>query len=608
MCGLIGGNIPNLQYSAAVSVLRHRGPDSQQVLNFGQFTIGFTRLAVVDTSAAADQPMLSDDGRVCLTFNGEIYGHRTIRSELQRRGHQFKTLSDTEVVLRAWLEWGPDFVDHIDGMFAIAIFDRLDDQVHLYRDRAGIKPLYYLWDGRNFVFASELKAIERLGGDLTLRVDNTALYDFLTYGYIPAPKSLYRNVYKLPPATHMVFDVGEHSILRTRRYWELPTEQRATANIEEVAQELKHHMQQSVSEQLVADVPVGCFLSGGIDSSIVVATADACMNQLQTFSVGFDVAEHSETAFAREVAARFDTDHREITFYETDAEDQLAQLKNLYDEPFADTSAFPVAAVSRCARQSVTVALSGDGGDELFGGYKWYRRYASLLRLGATRVPGSSAWFERAKHRLPTGGWLRKLVGAAAFATADELSLYVSLMGGMTKSRKTAYADLLEIDSDYDDCWYFRQHWRRDLPLLTRLQYLDFHTYLPDDILTKVDRASMAHSLEVRVPFLSRQLIEFAFSLPEGVRYHGNRLKGLLKHAYQQILPSGILSRPKKGFSTPPSHVYSFGGRLRETILARNHNVPPDANCLPVRFDHSVAQSKQHPGDADVQRLRQRRA
>ena len=608
MCGLVGGNNPEWRYDLAANSLTHRGPDAQQVVHLGPVTFGFARLAVIDPTRAADQPMSSPGGDVCLVFNGEIYGYQLLKRQLEQRGHAFRTGSDTEVVLNAYLEWGPGFVDRMDGMFAIAIYDRRCDQILLYRDRAGIKPLYYLWDGTSFGFASELKAIEQLSGDLSLRIDNTALYDFLTYGYIPAPKSLYRNVHKLPPATCLRFDVGQQSVIQQFRYWELPTAHRSVMRTADVTAELSDLIQQSVSEQLVADVPVGSFLSGGMDSSIVVATAADHVDRLKTFSVGFDDAAHSETEFARDIAEQFATDHCETTFHQADADEQLSQLKSLYDEPFADTSAFPTRHVCCLARKSVTVALSGDGGDELFGGYKWYHRYARLLRMGATSLPGPSNWLDRAHGMLPVGTLRRKVVGAAAMATTDPLSLYVRLMGGLTKARKQDYARLLQIDDDYDDCWYYRQHWRLDLPVLTRLQYLDFHTYLPDDILTKVDRASMAHSLEVRVPFLSRRLIEFAFSLPEHVRYDGKQLKGVLKHAYRRILPSSILSRPKKGFSTPPSYASAYGGCLREVILARNYGVQFDAHSLPFRLDNTIAQSEQHSGDADVQGLCRRRA
>ena len=608
MCGLIGGNNPRWPYEAVIGALKHRGPDSQAVLNVGPVTLGFSRLAVIDRSHTANQPMRTLDGRVSLVFNGEIYGFQSLRSVLMGRGHQFRTTGDTEVILHAWLEWGPDFVERIDGMFAIAVYDCQDRRIHLFRDRVGIKPLYYLWDGNNFAFASELKAIEQLCGIQSLRVDNTALYDFLTYGYIPTPKSLYRHVFKLPPASRLVFDVEHRAITHQGRYWELPAEPQPKTRITDAADELPQLIGESVREQLVADVPVGCFLSGGIDSGVVVATAASCVDRLRTFSVGFDCVEHSETGLARETAERFETQHREVTFRSAQIWDQLQQLRSLYCEPFADTSAFPTAVVSRFAKQTVTVALSGDGGDELFGGYKWYRRYLALMRLGATRLPGPVPWLEQLFARLPSGTVRKKLAGAASMATMDELSLYVQLMGGLTKVRKQDYATALGIDADYDDCWHYREHWRPQLPLLTRLQYLDFHTYLPDDILTKVDRASMACSLEVRVPMLSRRLIEFAFSLPENIRYDGGRLKGVLKRVYRHTLPDSILRRPKKGFSVPPSHLSCFEGRLREAILAQNYGIRTDANCLPFRFDDSVAHGEQHPSHEDVPGIRRRGA
>lgn len=608
MCGLVGGNNPEWHFDDAVSALRHRGPDAQRIQRIGDFTFGFARLAVRDPSQAANQPMMSADGKVCLSFNGEIYDCDTLRTQLQSFGHQFRTLSDTEAVLNAYRQWGAEFVHHVDGMFAIAIYDQHSEQLHLYRDRAGIKPLYYLSDGRDFAFASELKALETLLADGSLQPDKTAFYDFLTYGYIPAPKSMFRNVFKLPPATQLTFDIRKRRIRSQFRYWNLSPESRPVTDISAVSEELRDLMRQAVQEQLVADVPVGCFLSGGVDSSVVVSHAAEVSDHLQTFSVGFDVAEHSETDFARRIAEQFQTQHHETTFAGQSTENQLLQLRFLYDEPFADTSAFPTFAVSHAARQSVTVALSGDGGDELFGGYKWYLRYKRMLRYGATKFKGPDAWLGRLEMRMPQGSLRRETARAASLLCSDPLSLYVEVMGGPSLARRQSFAEVLEIDADYDDCWHYRQHWRPDLPLLTRLQYLDFHTYLPDDILTKVDRASMASSLEVRVPFLSRRLVEFAFSLPERIRYHGGHLKGLLKYAYQGILPDTILHRPKKGFSTPPSHLSTYDGRLRETILAQNYGIQTDANSLPLRLNYPVAQSQWHSGHEHVPGVRKRRA
>jgi asparagine synthase (glutamine-hydrolysing) len=380
MCGLIGGNNPDWNYDAAVASLQQRGPDSQQICPMGVVTLGFARLAVMDVSPNANQPMLSPNRDVGLVFNGEIYGFHELRSDLSARGHSFRTSSDTEVVLNAYLEWGTDFVDRIDGMFAIAVYDRRCDQLLLFRNRAGIKPVYYYHAGRDFAFASERQAIEKLCSSVSFVPDNTALYDFLKYGYVPTPKSLYRNVFKLPPATRLTFDIRRRKIVALDRYWELPVEQNTKRDLDDCADEFRTLMNRSVGEQLIADVPAGCFLSGGIDSSVVVAAAANQSNGLNTFSVGFDVESHSETPFARETAARFGTTHHEITFPPANEEQQLAQLHQLYCEPFADTSAFPTALVSQFASDRVTVALSGDGGDELFGGYKWYHRYAQLVR------------------------------------------------------------------------------------------------------------------------------------------------------------------------------------------------------------------------------------
>lgn len=568
MCGLIGGNNRVWNYDDAVASMHHRGPDSHRVQAFDRFTLGFSRLAVVDKSDAATQPMLSGDQRVALVFNGEIYGHQLLRKTLQQLGCKFKTQgSDTETVLNAYLHWGADFVNHIDGMFAIAIYDQRTEQIHLYRDRAGVKPMYYFHDGRNFAFASELKTLETLLADVSLTIDNTALFDFLNYGYIPSPKSLYRNVFKLLPATHLVFDVRQQAIQSQKRYWELPVCINQTIKLEEAAEQATQLLDESVREQIVADVPVGCFLSGGIDSSIVVSHAAKAVPELQTFSVGFDDESHTETQFAKIIAQQFATRHNEVTYAAQAMNSQLLELQQLYHEPFADTSAFPTRLVSATARDSVTVALSGDGGDELFGGYKWYRRYEKMMRYGATRFPGPEVLLSRLESSLPVGTLRQKVTRAATWLCADPLSLYLEVMGSASPMRRRMHAKLLGVDPDYDHAWYFRKSWRLDLPLLTRLQYLDFHTYLPDDILTKVDRASMAQSLEVRVPFLSRKVIEFAFSLPENIRYHNGQLKGILKYAYRKTLPDTILHRAKKGFSAPPSHLSTFKGDFRDTIL-----------------------------------------
>jgi asparagine synthase (glutamine-hydrolysing) len=569
MCGFVGGTNRDWRFDDAVDSLRHRGPDSQCITQVGRIKLGFARLAVIDPQPIANQPMPSADEQAWLVFNGEISGFRRLRRQLEQAGQRFRTESDTEVVLNAYLQWGDGFVDRIDGMFAIAIYDRREERLKLFRDRAGIKPLYYFWDGKEFAFASELKAIEKLFDESKLSIDRTALFDFLTYRYIPTPKTLYKNVAKLPAASRLIFSVAERRIEQTGRYWELPVNPNPSTPVstESLCEELTDCIKQSVKDQSVADVPLGCFLSGGMDSSVVVATAAADIDALQTFSVGFESPEHTESQFAIRVASHFQTLHHDETFSRDDMPGKLSRLKDWYHEPFADTSAFPTYHLSKVARRHVTVALSGDGGDELFGGYRWYHRFRQLRKMGAGRSLGPANWLEKTKSQLRLGSVLRRTLSAVSAVASDELSLYVKLLGGMTRGEKWRYAEVLEIDADYDDYWYFRQFWRKDLPLLTRLQYLDFHTYLPDDILTKVDRVSMANSLEVRVPLLSRRLIEFAFSVPEPVRYHGNRLKGLLKHAYRNVLPQETLERGKRGFSVPNQYLPLQNNRVQEVIL-----------------------------------------
>ena len=339
MCGLLGGNQPEWSYDAAVERLFNRGPDSNSVESAGQFTLGFARLAVIDPSNAGCQPMSSCDGRIQLCFNGAIYGHELVRKELQQRGHTFRSRSDTEVILNAYLEWGHDFVDHIDGMFAIAIHDQRIEKLFLFRDRPGIKPLYYFRRGPDFAFASELHSLRVLLKDTPLQHDATAQYDFLTYGYVPAPKTLFSDVFKLPPASRLTFDVARQRMEDVSPYWQLPTNADAAFDIHTAAEQTRELIQDSVEQQMTADVPVGCFLSGGIDSSIVVSHAAQATTRLRTFSAGFDDEQHSETHFARLVATQFRTDHREIIWRSMSPEQQLNTLQTLYAEPFADTSA-----------------------------------------------------------------------------------------------------------------------------------------------------------------------------------------------------------------------------------------------------------------------------
>jgi asparagine synthase (glutamine-hydrolysing) len=580
VCGFIGGTGPDWRYDAALETLRHRGPDAGRLLLDAPIRVGFRRLSIIDLAEAANQPFFAGDGASWIVFNGEIYGYRRLRDELEALGHAFRTASDTEVLLEAYLEWGEAFVDHIDGMFALAIWDARDRKLRLFRDRPGIKPLYYFHDGKHFAFASELKAIETALAEYGLSTDPTALYDFLGYRYVPAPKTLYRHCYKLLPGHTVCYEPDSGRIRGPSAYWSLPTEPTKDGiSIDAAADELRALIDESVRDQMIADVPLGFFLSGGMDSSVVVASAAAQGARVSTFSIGFDADEVSETPYARLVAEHLGTNHHERILSQSDAKDLLPRLKAWFDEPFADDSALPTYLVSSVAREHVTVVLTGDGSDEVFGGYGTYRRFARYASW-----PSWPRAFDRSvvklRRRLHRRNPLDRVLRVLETGMSSGVELWAKIMHGMSADAKSEYRSQFGIGSDYDDWWHYRTYWREDLPVRTRLQYLDFHTYLPGTVLTKVDRASMAVSLEARVPLLSRDLIEFSFSLPEAIRYYEGKGKGLLRYAYREILPREIIERRKKGFGLPRYYLGDLGGGIpfQEHILRQLFLKPSRAN------------------------------
>jgi asparagine synthase (glutamine-hydrolysing) len=560
MCGFVGGTEPSWDYAAALASIEHRGPDDSGLHLDGPVRVGFRRLAIIDLDPAANQPMFAADGESWIVFNGEIYGFQALRRELEQRGCTFRTHSDTEVILQAWFEWGDAFIDHVDGMFAIAIWDARGKKLRLYRDRPGIKPLYYFWDGRRFAFASEIKALEAALDSADLQIDTTAFYDFLGYRYVPEPKTMYRNCFKLPPAHGLVFDPVHHRLSDPKPYWELTIPERPVPiSADEAAEELRSLIDASVRDQMIADVPLGFFLSGGVDSSVVVAAASGLGAQVSTFSIGFDSDEASETPYAREVAELFGTRHHERILTREDAEDLLSRLKVWFDEPFADESAIPTYLVSKVARENVTVVLTGDGGDEVFGGYRTYPRFERYDRL-LSWPPVMDRLTYQLRRPFDRRSTAARLTTLMELAFSKGPRLWSKIMYGMPEAAKADYRARFDIPCDYDDWWHYRRYWRDDLPLRTRLQFVDFHTFMPGLVLAKVDRTSMAVSLESRVPLLDRRLIEFSFSLPESVRYHDGQLKGLLKYAYKDVLPEHILHRRKKGFGIPRYYLQAVDG------------------------------------------------
>lgn len=532
----------------SLHTLHHRGPDQWNDYFDKDIYIGHQRLSILDLSEHGKQPMITPDEKVIITVNGEIYNFLELKKELEHK-YDFKSTSDSEVVLYGYIEWGIDkLLEKIDGMYAISIYDKEKEELFLARDRAGIKPLYYGNLNGQISWASELKAIQKLYGNQNiLEYDYTAFYDFLTYLYIPTPKSMYKNVYKLEPAHYLKIDIKNNTFDKIQ-YWQLEVKE-CDDDIETAKKKIYDLVKKSVDEQMVADVPVGFFLSGGMDSSTVVALASQNHSDINTFSIGFTDKSHDETHFAEMVADMYKTKHHKKILDEDTTKDMFHKIKDWYDEPFGDTSCFPTFLVSKFAKENSTVVLTGDGGDEVFGGYNWYKRFESLQKYSLSYLRFFKVFTKPLKKQKNILGKVARRIETQFLL--DDFEIYTRLMGGMLKDEKEKYRELWSIDENYDDYWYFRKFYKKDLDLYTRLQYLDFHTYLHDDIFTKVDRVSMAVSLECRVPFMKKEIIEYSFSLNYKVRIYNNELKGVMKEAFRNILPSEIIDRDKKGFSIP---------------------------------------------------------
>jgi asparagine synthase (glutamine-hydrolysing) len=538
--------------------LAHRGPDDESVLLDGSLALGQRRLRVIDPRGGS-QPMPNEDGSVQVIFNGEIYNHESLRSDLEARGHRFRTRSDTEVIAHAYEEWDEGCVERFNGMFALAVWDARRRRLTLARDRIGIKPLY-VWQGaEGLVFGSELKAVVAAPW-VSLEWDLEALDDFMTYEYVPGPRTIVEGVEKVPPATILTVDPARATPIRRTKFWTMeaspPPSTRAAA-----ADELRERMRIAVRRRLMADVPLGAFLSGGVDSSIIVGLMSGEeIPRVRTFSMGFRDPSYDELPYARLVAEHFGTVHREeeVTPDVVGLAEELAQV---FDEPFADVSSFPTYLISRMARKDVTVALSGDGGDELFAGYDHYRahRWAWRLRhLYRTRPWGL---VDRLLDGLPPSSRKKGPVNLAKrFAEGlrrpEDLEHARWWVFWDLAQRRALYSGGLRQRLEGRDCF---AHYRDRLAEgsaagfsgLQRQLYADITGYLVDDILVKVDRMSMAVSLEARVPFLDHEVVEHAMSLPGEWKLSGGRSKAILKDAFEGLLPPAIGKRGKEGFSIP---------------------------------------------------------
>ncbi len=545
--------------------LVHRGPDmgDQWVDAEVGIALGFRRLAIIDLTPTGHQPMISADGRFVVTYNGEAYNFVDLRIELEAAGHVFRGSSDTEVFLEGCVAWGVEAtVDRLIGMFAFALWDRREQRLWLGRDRLGIKPLYYSQQGDLFLFGSELKALRAKDG-WQAAIDRDALTAFFRFNYVPTPHSIYQNVYKLEPGTLLSMRPGEEP--KSRRYWDLANvaaQARDIVDEDEALSEGEALLRDAVKRRLVSDVPLGALLSGGVDSSTVAALMQAEGGEpVKSFTVGFEQAEFDEARQAKAVARHIGAEHHELYLSEARALELVSELPNWYDEPFGDSSALPTWLVAQMAREHVTVALSGDGGDEVFLGYNRYHAAAATWQ-GMQRTPDPlKRLAANAISAVPTAAW----------DTAASM-LPKSLRPRMAGDKAHKLGSILVADNA--DGMYRRlvSHWHDPTALVAngaepanaaweearrigdfseRMAFLDTKTYLPDDILTKVDRASMAVSLEVRVPLLDHRIVEFAWRLPKRMKLRGASTKQLLRRILYRHVPRELVERPKSGFAVP---------------------------------------------------------
>lgn len=591
MCGICGvfefdrrEPFPDAYIRKMTDAIVHRGPDDEGMYTDAGLGFGFRRLSIIDVSGG-HQPISNEDGSLWVMLNGEIYNYPELRRELDSKGHKFSTHSDTETIVHLYEDYGEKCFERLRGMFAIALWDSRERKLLLARDRVGKKPLYYAADGKRVVFGSELKAILP-AGNLNLDVDPQALCDYFSFGYIPAPKTIYRSVRKLQPGHYLVVS---RTGAREESYWNFNFEKVENRSEDEWCEILRHELCEATRIRLMSEVPLGAFLSGGVDSSAVVANMSRLLQRpIETCSIGFDEPEYDEAGYARDVAGFLHTTHHEQVV-KPDALEVMDKLVWHYDEPFADSSAVPTYYVSRIARQHVTVALGGDGGDETFAGYRRYRfdKFENDLRRHVPPFLRRNV-FGPLGRMYPPLAWAPRVFRAKA--TLESLSR--SPLGGYFNSisifrpgekQYLFTGDFKRTLAGYDSMDVLQHHYDRagTEDLLSRIQYVDIKTYLPDDILAKVDRASMAVSLEVRAPLLDQKLMECAARIPSSLKLNGGNGKYIFKKAIANQVPAEVLDRRKQGFAVPLNRW--FRKELREMtheILFNNDDGVLDRNCL----------------------------
>ena len=554
----------------------HRGPDEGSVHVEPGVGLGHRRLSIIDV-ATGQQPLFNEDGSVVIVFNGEIYNYQELIPELQAAGHVFHTRSDTEVIVHAWEQWGEACVQRFRGMFAFALWDRNRQTFFMARDRLGVKPMFYavLPDGM-LLFGSELKSLvayQGQGGGLSRDIDPLAVEDYFALGYVPEPRTIYKGARKLPPAHTLVIRRGE-PVPEPVEFWDVRFTLDNRISEADACEELRRRLNESVKLRMIAEVPLGAFLSGGVDSSAVVAAmAGLSGGPVNTCSIGFDVPQYNESEFAKMVADRYRTNHH-LQVVRSDDFDLIDTLAHLYDEPYADSSAIPTYRVCQLARQQVTVALSGDGGDEVFGGYRRYRMHMMEERMRSALPQGlRGPLFGFLGRVYPKADWAPRMFRAKTTfqgMARNSVEAYFQSVSFVKDSlRRELFSERLHRElGGYNAREVLERHARRagtDDPLAL-VQYIDMHTYLVGDINTKVDRASMAHSLEVREPLMDHPLVEWAATLPSSLKLRGEQGKHVLKKAMEPMLPNDVLYRPKMGFAVPLAKW--LRGPLRERVRA----------------------------------------
>lgn len=582
MCGITGAiwtdpakAISTETLARMTAVLRHRGPDDEGTYR-SEFrarppyedrpgvALGFRRLSIIDIEGGK-QPMSNEDGSVWVIFNGEIYNYPSLRRRLQGAGHVFQSHSDTECIVHLYEDEGPDLFSHLNGMFAVAIWDFERRRLVIGRDRLGQKPLVYRMEGDRLLFASELKSLLEVPG-VPREVDPSAIDEYLTYQYVPYPNTILRGFRKLPPGHCAVFQDGH---LQVNSYWSPDFNAENALSESQAVDQLQETLRSSIQLRMRSDVPLGAFLSGGVDSSLVTAIMqENSENPIKTFSIGFPVAEYDETKYARQVAEHLGTDHHEFQVT-PDAVDVLPKLIWHFDEPFADSSAIPTWYVSQLTREHVTVSLTGDGGDELFAGYPRYRAVAlaSMLdRIGPIRSLLAAPFWQNMPAPARQKSRRRQFKRFSQSLAASPLRRYLEWISIYNEERRAAlYSDaFVEQLPDSDPVEFLHSAWKRagNRDPVTAVSLADLTTYLTCDLNQKVDRASMAHSLECRQPFLDHRVVELAASMPLRHKYRRGRGKRILKKAFGHLLPDEIWTRSKMGFGVPIDHW--FRHELRE--------------------------------------------